>query len=82
MRAQRCYLITRCENCKIPFYFKALQKTKRCPNCNKLLILSKLNILYKADSAEEALRIVLKLKQPDESIGIIEASKIIRDEEF
>ena len=70
------YLVTRCVNCKIPFYFKAPQKTKRCTNCNTLLKLDKLNIIYRAASAEEALTIVLKLKQPSSQQGFIEAYKI------
>ncbi len=75
------YLVTRCSRCKMPFYFKTPQKTKRCPNCNTLLTLSKLSILYKAVNAEDALKIVLMLKQPGANSSFIEASKIMNGDE-
>ncbi|WEU39891.1 MAG: DUF1922 domain-containing protein [Candidatus Odinarchaeum yellowstonii] len=81
MGKQTCYLITRCSQCQTPFYFRPPQKTKRCPRCNALLTLSKLNILYKVDHAEDALKIILKLKQPGTQTGFVEASKIMDGEQ-
>lgn len=82
MAKTNIYLITVCPNCKLTFYFKYPQKTKRCTRCGKLLKTDKLNVLYRANNADDALATVLRLKKPDDVKEEFQvASKILDEQE-
>lgn len=56
------FIIFRCPHCFIPQYIKEGQKTRKCPQCNKTINISKVWIRGKTDDIQEAVKIIQSLK--------------------
>lgn len=76
----KLFLIFKCPNCSIPQYIKEGQKTRKCPQCNKIIQISKAWIRGKTDDIQEAVQIIQKLKLEDKkNISNIESAYDIEE---
>ncbi len=59
------YIIIRCLDCGQPLIAKPQQKTKNCTYCGKRLNVSEAKVFARADTARQATRIIIAMKNPN-----------------